>query len=267
MIKKTVLLTGGNGYIAQAIRSKLHNIYNISSISRDDLDLRDTYKTQQWFDKKYYDVVIHTAAKGGNRLVEENCSILYDNLTMFTNLKLCTDHYNKFITFGSGAESLSSVSYYGYSKIAINKLMRQYKNFFNLRIYAVFDENENERRFIKSNIHKYITQQNLIVHKNKLMDFIYMPDLLSIIGEYIANDDLPNNIDCVYNTKYSLLNIATMINNLSGHKVNIEVVDKNNDTDYIGHYKNIGLNYIGLEKGISQTYRNINNEKSMVCSK
>jgi len=254
-----ILITGGNGYIANAIKKHFSLKYTITSISRNDFDLRNTYQTQQWFDTKYYDIVIHTAVRGGNRLVEEDCSILHDNLIMFTNLKQCSDHYNKFITFGSGAELLSPLSYYGYSKKIINEVMQQYSNFFNLRIYAVFDENEGERRFIKSNLLRYITKQDMIIHKDKLMDFIYMPDLISIIQKYIVEDNLAKTIDCVYNTKYSLLDIANIINNLDNHKVNIIISDATKDKEYIGQSDISNLDLIGLEAGIINTYQQLKN--------
>jgi hypothetical protein len=38
------------------------------------------------------------------------------------------------------------------------------------------------------------------------------------------------------------------------------------DNDYIGHYDNINLPFIGLEEGIKLTYREMKNEKNMVCA-
>ena len=67
-----ILITGGNGYIAQAIYASLKNEHNITLITRKDFDLTDSELTNQWFKDKYFDVVIHTAIVGGNRLKPED---------------------------------------------------------------------------------------------------------------------------------------------------------------------------------------------------
>jgi GDP-L-fucose synthase len=250
-----ILVTGGNGYIAKAIQYKFSETFIIDSISKNDFDLRNTDDTKRWFKDKHYDAVIHTAIKGGNRLETEDCSVLNDNLRMYTNLENCSDHYKKFISFGSGAELNLPNSFYGYSKQLISKLMEHNNNFYNLRIYAVFDYNENIKRFIKSNILRYINEEDLIIHKNKFMDFIYMPDLLSIVEKYLKNDNLPNIINCVYNNKHKLSDIAEKINNLDlNKKSQIKFQSSEMDNPYVGSFTDIGLDFIGLENGIKEVY-------------
>lgn len=250
-----ILVTGGNGYIAKAIKNKFSGTFIVDSISRNDFDLRNTDDTKRWFNDKYYDVVIHTAIKGGNRLATEDASVLNDNLRMYTNLDDCSDHYQKFISFGSGAEINSLNSFYGYSKKLISKLMEPNNNFYNLRIYAVFDHNENMSRFIKSNVLRYINAEDLVIHKDKFMDFIYMPDFLSIVEKYLKNDNLPKNIDCVYNTKHKLSDIAAKINNIDAQKKSqIKFESPAMDSPYTGHFTDIGLDFIGLDNGIKEVY-------------
>lgn len=249
-----ILITGGNGYIAKAIKNKFSETFIVDSVSRNDFDLRNNDDTKRWFEDKYYDVIIHTAIKGGNRLETEDASVLNDNLRMYTNLEDCSNHYKKFISFGSGAELNLLNSFYGYSKKLISKLM-EHNNFYNLRIYAVFDHNENIRRFIKSNILRLINAEDLIIHKDKFMDFIYMPDFLSIVEQYIKKDYLPKTIDCVYNIKYKLSDIAEKINNIDlNKKSQINFCSPGIDSPYIGRFTDIGLNFIGLENGIKETY-------------
>lgn len=250
-----ILVTGANGYIAKRLTISLKNTHEIYAITRQQLDLVDSKAVNSWFEDKYFDVVIHTAIKGGNRLDIEESSVLNDNLRMYTNLEDCSDHYKKFISFGSGAELNSSDSFYGYSKKLISKLMERNNNFYNLRIYAVFDHNENIRRFIKSNILRYINSEDLIIHKDKFMDFIYMPDLLSIVEKYLKNDNLPKAIDCVYNTKHKLSDIAAKINNIDAQKKSqIKFESPAIDSPYTGHFTDIGLDFIGLDNGIKEVY-------------
>ena len=51
-------------------------------------------------------------------------------------------------------------------------------NFYNVRIFAVFDENELESKFVKTNIRHYINKENIEIIQNKYMDFFYMEDLI-----------------------------------------------------------------------------------------
>lgn len=265
--KNNILLTGSKGYIATGIKKYLGDKYNFISINRDTFDLTDYKKTQQWFQNNdtYYDAIIHTAIVGGNRLKTETSSILDENIKMYLNLLEAQHYYKKFINIGSGAEKLCD-SFYGLSKKIISSSMSDKLGFFNLRVYALFDENEDNRRFILSNILRYTNNTTMLVHKNKYMDFMYFLDFIAVLDNYLQKDNLFKSFDCVYNIKYSLLDIATIINKLDLHKVDIQIIDKNNDVDYIGHYTDIGLNYIGLEQGITQTYRKIFYEKNMVCS-
>lgn len=268
-MKQSILVTGANGYIAKSIVDKFKSTYNITTITRDNFDLTNYNKLKEWFKNKYFDIVIHTAAVGGNRLISENLDIKNNNILMFDNLVKNKEYFNKLITFGSGAEIYASDTPYGSSKKTISSIINKHNNFYNLRIYAVFDHNENDRRFIKSNIYRYITKQNLIIHKDKLMDFIYMPDLLSMIAKYLINNNLPNTIDCVYNTKYKLSEIARFINSLdSTKKSEVSTISNEIDNQYIGKYIDIGLNFIGLQQGIRNTFNiMVNNyEKNMVCS-
>ena len=262
-----ILLTGSKGYIARGIQNSLGHKYHFTCINRDVFDLTNYQDTNTWFKNNdiYFDAVIHTAISGGNRLKTENSTILDNNIRMYLNLLECKPYYKKFINIGSGAETNLN-SFYGLSKKMISSSIGDKSNFFNLRVYALFDEKEDSRRFIISNILKYSNNINMLIHKNKYMDFMYFLDFISIIDTYLQNHNMPKSYDCVYNNKYSLLDIANIINELNTYKVNIDVLDKNNDVNYIGNYTNIGLDYIGLEQGINQVYRKIYNEKNMVRS-
>ena len=99
-----ILITGKNGYIAQSIYNTLKDKYNITSVGRQDFDLSDWGKTNEWFKNKQFDVIIHTAVVGGSRLKKEDSSIIDQNLKMYYNLLDQKDKYTKFIHFGSGAE-------------------------------------------------------------------------------------------------------------------------------------------------------------------
>lgn len=255
-----VLITGKNGYIANSIKLELSKLYSITSIGRSDFNLLSGKETNNFFNNKYFDVVIHTAISGGNRLVSETKKDIDINLQMYYNLLQNKEHYGKLISFGSGAEIYSNDTPYGISKKIIAQSMMEYDNMYNIRIYAVFDENESDRRFIKSNIKRYIQNQEMIIHQNKKMDFFYMKDLIKLVSYYIQHPNPPKQIDCKYESEFTLADISNMINNLSDNKVKCIIENSNVSNDYIGYYTRLPIEYIGLKEGIKNTYNIIKKE-------
>jgi len=260
MAKMKILVTGSNGYIAKKIIKNLSN-YDIDSISRDNIDLTNSNKVKKFFKDKSYDVVIHTAIEGGSRLKVDNSEMFYNNLRMFYNLMSNKKSYNKLISFGSGAEIYNKDAYYGFSKKIINDIIQNTKNFYNIRIFGLFDYEELDTRFIKSNIIRYINKEKIIIHQDKFMDFFYMEDFLKIINNIINGVESTNLIECSYCKKYKLSDIANIINNLDEHKVDIKIENNNSGKNYIGdertRYRYKKFNVIGLEQGIKKTYEKI----------
>jgi GDP-L-fucose synthase len=255
-----VLITGGNGYIARSLAKKLqYPESNVVCVGRKDFDLTNQKETAEFFKYNYFDVVIHTAVVGGSRLKKDDADVVDQNLMMYYNLVTNQKSFGKLITFGSGAELYAKETPYGLSKHIIRKSMELKPNYYNLRIFGVFDENELDTRFIKSSIKKYINKEPINIHQNKFMDFFYMEDLVSLIKFYIFNDKLEKEINCNYPETITLLDIANYINTLSDYKVNINIENENLGSGYMGQFNNIGLNYIGLKEGIKKIYNALKN--------
>ena len=249
-----ILITGGNGYIATALYNNLKNNFKVTKITKKDFNLIDDYETNNFFKDKYYDVVIHTASVGGNRLIGNDKTTLQTNIKMFCNILANKNCYNKFISFGSGAEKYATNTAYGKSKSIIAQTIKEEDKHYNIRIYAVFDENELSTRFIKSNILRYNSKTPLIIHKDKFMDFFYMNDLIKLVTWYIQENNPPKEIDCTYSKKFKLTDIANMINNLSNTKVPVQIAKEGLHQPYTGEYTNLDIEYIDLEEGIKKTY-------------
>ena len=252
-----ILITGGNGYIARSISNALWDKYHIIAPGKGELDLTDKSSVDKFFENKYFDVIIHTAIKGATTPRDPDETISFWNLVMFYNLLSKKDQFKKLINIGSGAERYLVDTPYGYSKNIINKLVHRYDNFYTLRVYGVFDENENDTRFIKSSIKKSISNEAIVVHQDKLMDFIYMPDLVSMISYYIEGNDLIKEVDCIYDDTVSLSNIAKQVNKLSINKVPINIKDPLPGQNYIGTYSDLPIALIGLEQGIKNVYNKL----------
>jgi hypothetical protein len=172
---------------------------------------------------------------------------------MYNNLLANKHYFNKFISFGSGAETFQPDTPYGISKNQIANSIRNTENFYNLRIFGVFDENELATRFIRSNLQRYIRRESMIIHTDKIMDFFYMKDLISLVDYYITNDGT-KEINCSYEYKYTLSNIANIINQSSTYTVPIVIENKGKLDFYCGEYSELPIKTVGMVTGIKNTF-------------
>jgi GDP-L-fucose synthase len=253
-----ILITGSKGYIGTALYNALQRKHEVVGLGKKDLDLTNLNQVKEFLKNKYFDVVIHCAITGGNRLDIDNSNILDNNLKMFYNLVECESNFGKLIHFGSGAEKQNT--FYGLSKKVINESIKNKDKFYNIRILAVFDENELVTKFVKTNIFNYINKKDIEIFQNKYMDFFHMNDFISLIEYYINNDNLPKVINCCYNHCVSLYDVAQIINNLDTHKVNINIKHWDMAPPFNGEFVNLGLEFIGLEQGIKNVYNKLKNE-------
>jgi nucleoside-diphosphate-sugar epimerase len=255
---KNILITGGNGYIATALKAGLSCEYQVTTVTRNDFDLTDQIATNDWFVNKYFDVVIHTAISGGSRLRPDSIEVIDKNLQMYYNLLYnSSTNFGRFINIGSGAEIHRTDAPYGLSKYIIRESMLPKNNFYNLRIYAVFDEFELSTRFIKTSLTNYMRSSPIVINQNKYMDFFYMKDFVNLVRYYVDAISPPKEIDCSYETHYTFRDIVEHINKLSNYTVPVEIIDINMGTNYIGTYTDLGINYIGLHQGISEVYNKL----------
>ena len=251
-----ILITGAKGYVGKSLYNALKNKYDVITITRNECDLTNSSSVNSYFSNKWFDVVIHCAVKGGSRLYQDDWNILDTNLLIYYNLYSNKDKFKKLIHFGSGAELYDNASPYGYSKDVIRRSISCNDNFYNLRIFGVFDENELDTRFIKANIIRYINKKAIQIHQDKCMDFFYMKDLIKLV-EYYINNEGPKEINCNYDRIIFLSDIAAIINNLNEYKVSVEVENKGQGKQYVGSFKDLGIEFIGLEEGIKEVYNKL----------
>ena len=91
------------------------------------------------------------------------------------------------------------------------------------------------------------------------MDFFYIDDFNKILELYINEVILPKEIDCVYQNKVMLSDIANIINNLSDKKVPVHILNPEIGNSYCGNFNAITntLNLKGLEQGIYEIYKSL----------
>lgn len=271
-----ILVTGCNGFIGRNIVRYLEQSHLVDTISRKELDLLNGNDVQKFFEGKKYHLVIHTAIEGGLRTKSDTEEIVYKNILMVYNLLANQDHFDRMITFGSGAEldrrfdineetdttRRYPVDFYGMSKSIIHKLCLVEPKLYNLRIFNCFGADESPDRMIRGNIEKYIRREPMTLFSNRLMDFLYIEDLLMIVEYFLKTPVFPHKvINCSYEEHVRLGDIMKMINELSDYRVPIvETKDVSinvsgvTQTDYIGKDFKLPLDYTGLNGGIKKVY-------------
>jgi GDP-L-fucose synthase len=270
-----VLITGCDGYIARNLADRFP-YYDLTLTNRKNLDLLDHVQVKNFFADKYFDVVIHTATSGGSRLKEDGAEVFYENCLMHQNILENSQSFDKYISFGSGAEldrrynidssadlrSAFPIDPYGMSKNYIAKSGLMYPNFHNIRIFNVFNEDELSTRMIKANIINYINKKPIVIHQDKWMDFFYMNDLCEVLKFVIDSNSQQKIINCSYQEKYKLSTIAEIINQLSNYKVDIVIESNSFGLNYYGDYNLhlFDMDLSGLHLGITNTYNKLRNE-------
>ena len=268
-----ILITGGNGFIARNIYKKIKDIHNVILTNRETLDVLDREKVDIFFQQNDIDIVVHTAVSGGSRTRKDDTCILINNLIMFDNIVQNRHKFGSLIHFGSGAEfdrKTDIVSakeddescpsdYYGLSKKIIKEEMHKLENFYNLRIFGCFGEDELETRFIKSAIRRVKEGKKIKIHQNRYMDFFYIDDLCKVVDYYIEKINkktLPKDMNLCYNSCKSLLDIANKINSMADKNIsNVVIKEEGYHTEYTGNsdrLSSLGLDLLGLDEGIKR---------------
>ena len=273
-----ILITGENGFLATEFKDYFSKGYKVSCLGRKSLDFTDAHAVDSFFNMNgYVDVVIHTAADGGKRMVEDSFLTFSNNIAMFSNLLKHKERYGMMFCFGSGAEydreypvhnvkedefiNCYPLDYYGLSKNIIAKeIIYTDYNIYNFRLFGCFGEREEPQRFIKNSMMRVLEGKSITIHKNMEMDFFYVKDLCTVIDFYIKNVDniyLPKEVNMVYEEKLQLKEVANIIKTTSGSSV--PVATKISGT--LGYYtgdasvlSSLGIPLKGLTYGIEEMY-------------
>jgi len=262
-----ILFTGHRGFLGKELIPYLSQKYNILC---PEIDYTKSEDIDNFILNNKIDIILHAATKGGRRVKKDSSEDFFTNMLMFQNL---CKYGIKLINFDSGAafdrrRSIYKVTeseigkhipidYYGLSKCLTGRECKYHEHTYNLRFFNVFGIKETNDRFTKVNIKNYIDETEIIIFKNKYMDFFYIEDTKKVVDLYLHDEDLPKDINLVYEEKNTLFDIADMINKSSNHKVPIEILDTGMDNSYCGDgslLKSLNFNFIGLEKSIQKYY-------------
>lgn len=277
-----ILLTGSGGFIGKNLKSYLHGKYDLLVPRSYELNLTNSALVGDYFAQNDIDFVIHCATVGGARGIKDKDSTVEDNLSMVENILQYKKPETRVILFGSGAmydksKGLHKVKesqigevvpqdLYGKSKLLIAEKIRDRKDVLMLNIFACYGYGEKENRFPSYAINKVLQGQNVEINQNVVFDYLFVEDMVKIVGYFIENVPNENIINITPTKSTSLLEIANIVNEFTQNKVEITIKNPIMNNEYTGDNSLLLKNYPTLkftpiEDGLRKLY-SYNSEKS-----
>jgi nucleoside-diphosphate-sugar epimerase len=262
-----ILITGNSGFLAKEFKNHFSKKNNVFKIDRTSLLSLSTLIDILTFNK--IDFIIHTSWAGVGSGTKEDYEY---NFKVQANLESVSNYVKKIFTFGSGAEfadtdnvkeyqlpNLQSGTYYALAKNKIAHRIRYLDNFVNLRLFGCFGKEENDHRFIKKSMFNIKNEKNIIINKDKQMDFFYVGDLITLIETYTFNLNkiFPKELNCVYSEKIKLSDIAKFLVEKYSLNTQIKIIEEGYDKPYTGSsllLDSLKINLKGLYRGIEEIY-------------
>ena len=270
---KTVLLTGGSGFIGRnLLESSLTSRYKVLAPRHSELDLGDEFAVGNYLEQHHVAAVIHAAIKPAHRAVKDRTNVLSDNLRYFYSLARHEDRLEKIIVLGSG--SVYDARFYkpglkesdfdfsipiddlGLFKYAINKSILPNSKIFDLRIFGIYGPYEDYRiRFPSNMICKALLGLPMTMKQNRLFDYIYVNDLPQILDWVLLGSPIHRQYNITSGNPGYLLDLATLIREMTGSSSEIIVETSGLAAPYVGsserlHTENKQLRFTPFREGL-----------------
>lgn len=265
-----ILLTGGTGFIGRNLYEGLKNRYEILIPTHGELELMDEKAVRRYIVKNKIKVVIHTALKNGDKVLENILRMYY---SIYKNLDLL----DQFINFGSGAEyakarELKKVEEvelgkfipddsYGLGKLICSELSKNNKKIITLLPFGIFGPGEDYRfKFISNSIVKNILGLPIKIKQNVIFDYLYIDDLIPIVKYFLNNNKNYGDYNITTTQSISLTDIVEIINKTSKKPAKITVVNKKMNFQYTGSNNKLRkkikkLHITSYEEAIKKLYQ------------
>ena len=266
-----ILFTGNRGNLGKELIPLLEEDHLVQCY---DIDYSNFDNVNSFFRHREIDFIIHAAIRGGRRVRADIADDFYNNMAMFENLaaqnipmiNICSGasygrQDNIFKVDEKNFGKRIPTDYYGFSKYLITHRCRQFNHVYNLRFFNVFGVYSPKDMFTTANIINYMNKREIVVFKDKFMDFFGVRDAFKVIDLYLKSgkdrSSLPKELNLVYPETILLSTVAKIINNLSDYDVPSDVLESGYDRSYCGSggkLSNLGLELDGLQKSLQYVY-------------
>ena len=274
---KTILLTGGSGFIGRNIQeSYLSGKYNLIAPRHSELELMDEDAVNSFFKKNRIDIVLHAAAKPGHRNAKDPTQIFYTNTRIFFNLARNLDYFEKMIVTGSGAiydmrhyqpkmqedyfDTHVPVDEHGLSCYVRGKYIEASDRIIDLRIFGIFGKYEDYAiRFISNAICKAIFDLPISIKQNRKFDYIYIDDLMPVIDFFIQNKNKYKSYNVAPDNSIELQELAEYVRIISKKNLPIHIAQEGMGREYSGSNIRLrsemdSLSYTSINDAIERLY-------------
>lgn len=243
-----IFVTGSAGFIGSKLvehfKSQGHDVLHPV---RAELNLADSNQVDKFFDDNVIDVVVHCAVAGRTNMTGQDLAISGENTIMIRNLYSNKQKFKRLVNIASGyefdhinnnincihehmVEFVIPEASYGMGKNLVSRIVRGTDDWFNLRLFGMFHEDESDIRFFKK---LKSGTGPFIIDSDRKFDFVYLNDILPMIDIAVRGDMRHKCVNLVYPEKYYMSELVKYF--CETHNVDREVVVKGvGDKNYTG---------------------------------